>query len=89
LAEPLPGRVKVWVADSAYEVHHPVVRGDSMLGWERSGEIKGDRLAWPTAAVDSLRTRQVTTSGTILLGVAVGLGLLILIAGAAQAGTAD
>jgi hypothetical protein len=89
LAEPLPNKVKMWVGDSAYILHDPVVRNDSLLGWERSGDVKGSSLAWPTSRVDSLQTRQITTGGTILLGVGVALGLLILIGGLAQAGTAD
>lgn len=88
-AEPLPNKVKVWVSDSAYIVHDPVVRNDSLWGWEQSGEVKGANLVWPTSRVDSLQTRQVTPSGTIILGVGVALGLLILIGGLAQAGTAD
>lgn len=89
LAEPLPSKVKVWASDSAHILHDPEVRNDSLLGWERSGDRNGRRLVWPTSRVDSLQTRQVTTGGTILLGVGVALGLVVLFGGLAQAGTAD
>jgi hypothetical protein len=89
LAEPLPAKMKVWVHDSAYVVHDPVIRNDSLLGWERSGEDKGAEFAWPMGQVDSLRSRKVTASGTILLGVIGAISVLTLIAGAAAAGQGD
>ena len=89
LAEPMPSRVKVWVHDTAFVVHDPVVHNDSLRGWERSGERRGVEFAWPAAQIDSLRTRQVTASGTILVGLIGAITLLTIIAGLAAAGSED
>lgn len=79
LAQPLPWEVLVWVHDTSYVVHEPTIRGDSLVGIRGSGKNKGFQIEFPVAAVDSLRTRQVTVGGTFLALVGTTIGMLMLV----------
>jgi len=74
----LPDKAKVWLGDSAFVVHRPVVAGDSLSGtWRRAGTglwqaEKGDRFtrSVPLSGIRKLETYRPSWVGLaiVLLG---------------------
>ena len=75
--------------DTSYVVHEPAIRGDSLVGIRGSGKSKGSQMGFRVAAVDSLRTRQVTVGGTVIALVGTTIGVFLLVMCLAFCGNSD
>jgi hypothetical protein len=78
----LPDKVKVWIGDSAFMVHGPIVASDSLSGsWRRVGTglwqaEKGERFARtvPLQGIRKLETYRISAVGVAISVVGLAAG---------------